>query len=67
MKNNYQFFLTIFLGLCLYLIITAYKMVIGPLIIGALLAYLLYPLVILLEKKTPLSHRQSAVIVFILF
>jgi predicted PurR-regulated permease PerM len=42
-------------------------MVIGPLIIGALLAYLLYPLVIKLENKTPISHAQSAVIIFILF
>ena len=67
MKNNYQFFLYVCLGIGLYLIITAYKMVIGPLIIGALLAYLLYPLVIILEKKTPLSHKQSAVIIFILF
>ena len=67
MKNNYQLILYLSLGLGLYLLVTAYKMVIGPLIIGALLAYLLYPLVIFLAKKTPLSHSQSAVIVFILF
>ena len=67
MKNNYQIILYLSLGLGLYLLVTAYKMVIGPLIIGALLAYLLYPLVIFLVNKTPLSHSQSAVIVFILF
>ena len=67
MKNNYQLILYLSLGLGLYLLVTAYKMVIGPLIIGALLAYLLYPLVIFLAKKTPLSHSQSAVFVFILF
>ncbi|MGD8457381.1 MAG: AI-2E family transporter [Anaerolineales bacterium] len=67
MKNNYQIILYITLGVGLYLLITAYKMVIGPLIIGALLAYLLYPLVIFFVKKTPLSHNQSAVIIFFLF
>jgi predicted PurR-regulated permease PerM len=67
MENNSKSILYIVLGVGLYLIITAYKMVIGPLIIGALLAYLLYPLVLFFVKKTPLSHNQSAVIVFILF
>jgi predicted PurR-regulated permease PerM len=67
MKNSYQIILYLSLGLGLYLLVSAYKMVIGPLIIGALLAYLLYPLVTFLGKKTPLSHPQSAVIVFILF
>jgi len=67
MKNSYQIILYLCLGLGLYLLVSAYKMVIGPLIIGALLAYLLYPLVTFLGKRTPLSHNQSAVIVFILF
>lgn len=67
MESNSKSILYIALGVGLYLIITAYKMVIGPLIIGALLAYLLYPLVVFFVKKTPLSHTPSAVIVFILF
>jgi predicted PurR-regulated permease PerM len=67
MKNSYQIILYLCLGLGLYLLVSAYKMVIGPLIIGALLAYLLYPLVTFLGKRTPLSHSQSAVVVFALF
>jgi predicted PurR-regulated permease PerM len=67
MENNSKSILYIVLGVGLYLLFTAYKMVIGPLIIGALIAYLLYPLVIFFVKKTPLSHTQSAVMVFILF
>jgi predicted PurR-regulated permease PerM len=65
--NNNKVLLTISILLGFYLVITTYGIVIGPLIIGALLAYLLYPLVIKLKNKTPLSHAQSAVIIFILF
>ena len=66
LKNN-KTLLLILIGLGLYIVFVAYRPVMGPLIIGALMAYLLYPGVILLNSKTKLSHAQSSVIVFSLF
>jgi predicted PurR-regulated permease PerM len=40
---------------------------IDVLLISALLAYMLYPLVRLLERRTRLSHAQSTVCVYVLF
>jgi len=37
----------------------------GPLVIGALIAYLLNPAVALLESRTPIGRRGAAVIVFL--
>jgi predicted PurR-regulated permease PerM len=39
----------------------------GVLLISALLAYVLYPLVRLLERRTRLSHTQSTWLVYVLF
>lgn len=64
-KNNTL--VSILLALGIYLVLNAYRPVIGPLIIGALLAYLLYPLVVFLKSRSKLSHAQSSGLVFSLF
>lgn len=43
------------------------RTMVGPLVIAALLAYLLHPAVSFLEKNTPLQRRQTVVVVYLLF
>ena len=54
---------TVFLVWLLWTIRT----MVGPLVIAALLAYLLHPVVTLLEKHTALGRRRSVYIVYVLF
>lgn len=48
-------------------LIGAYKTLLGPLLIGVLLAYLLNPLVRQLKIRTGLKHRAAVNIVYLLF
>jgi len=59
------FYLLMVLGI--YWVFSLYSAVLSPLILGALLAYLLYPFVLFLTKKTRLSSNLSALIVFLGF
>ena len=64
---NKRIILSISFVILIYLVIGAYIPIVAPLIIGALLAYLLYPVVCFLKNKTKLSHNFSSILVFVLF
>ncbi len=38
-----------------------------PIVIASLLAFMLYPLVTFIRRRTPLNHRAAAMVVFLLF
>lgn len=67
MKINRQFIFYIFLAVGILWAVNIYRALIGPLVIAAIVAYLLYPLVIRLKGKTRTSHELATVIVFGLF
>ena len=54
-------------GLFVYWIFTRFNIVVGPLVIGVLIAFLLDPLVTLSKQKLKLTHKVSVNIVFVLF
>jgi predicted PurR-regulated permease PerM len=54
------------LGVLVWLLVSA-RALIGPLVVAALLAYALYPVVDLVSKRTKLSRTHAAVLVFVVF
>lgn len=51
----------------LVLLLFAVRALVGPLVIAALLAYVLNPLVTLVTTRTRLSHNLSASLVYLFF
>jgi predicted PurR-regulated permease PerM len=62
---NFRYIVFVFVVISLVAFIGATREMWGPMVIAALLTYLLYPIVIFFANKTRLSHRASAGIVFL--
>lgn len=68
MNNNYRKIVVIgILGLSFYWLIMTFNIVISPLIIGAILAFLLDPVVQFVKRKLKTSHNAAAGLVFVFF
>lgn len=67
MKINKRFIFYVALVIGIWWVTNLYLNLLGPLVIGSILAYLLYPLVTFLKTKGGLSHQLATNIVFILF